>query len=269
MTEFHQNGSESLLDAFLDGTMSEADRAAWPVRLREDLELRAQVTRQEAIDAAVRGLYAPGDERRARCMARLRSATTGDAAERQVSDRGLTLVPAEKPIAKQNRRSSVLALAAAVGLCVVAGWQVKEFFTPPARPNAYPIQKWRSMDRIYADETAGGFKPAWVCTNEVEFAKATRRELGQAVVLAQIPGVSALGWSYANTLSPNTLYLLAQAQDIKALVFMVPADNMREPVVEPESGLRLHQRTLGNVKLFEVSPQPEPFLVQHFYEPAS
>jgi len=266
MTEFHQNGRDSLLDAFLDGTMSEADRTAWLIRLREDVNLRLEVNRQEAIDAAIRRLYASSDDVATRCLAQLRQSPAQTLSTSVTSDSSCT-VHQTATLAKQNRTRSVLALAATVGLCVVAGWQVKEFILPANQPTAYAVQKWRSMDRIYADELAGGFKPAWVCTNDVEFAKATRRELGQAVVLAQLPGISSLGWSYANTLSPNTLYLLALANETRVLVFMTPTTNDREPIVEPESGLRLHERVVGGVKLFEVSPQPDPLIIPHFYEP--
>lgn len=269
MTEFEHNGRESSLDAFLDGTLPESDRAAWLIRLREDEGLRMQVSRQEAIDAALRRAFVPDDAAAERCIRPVRDQVAmghgGTATEDSAT---LTLTPQVAPTTKPSALRSVLAIAAVLGLCALAGWQIKEFIAPTAKPFVYEIQKWRSMDRIYADELAGGFKPDWVCTSDAEFAKATQREIGQGIVLAQVPGLSALGWSYANTLSTNTLYLLATADDTRILVFMQPTGSGREPIVEPESKLHLHQRTVGQSILYEVSPLPEPRVLPHFREAA-
>lgn len=266
MTAFDHNGHESSLDAFLDGTLSDADRAQWMIRVREDDGVHMQMTRQETIDAALRQLFSPDAPTRERCVARLRTHIDGSGI---ISDQAAAVWSgrAIMPTRGRSRRASLLALAAAVGLCAVAGWQIKEFLSPADRPYVYAVQKWRSLDRIYHDELAGGFKPAWVCANDAEFAAVTRRQLGQAVLLAQVQGLSALGWSYANTLSPNTMYLLASAPEAKVLVFMQPVEGAREPVVEPESGLKLHQRIVGQVALYEVSPLDEPRVLPHFYEP--
>lgn len=265
MTDFEHNGRESLLDAFLDGTLPAAERAAFLERLRQDENLRLQITRQEAIDAALRRAFVPDAQFTERCLSQVRAqAGEQPVAGAAETESKLKLAPPATPPAKR----SALALAAVLGLCVVAGWQIKEFVAPAAKPFVYEIQKWRSMDRIYADELAGGFKPAWVCTDDAGFAKATQREIGQGVILAQVPGLSALGWSYANTLSTNTLYLLATADDAKILVFMQPVNHGREPIVEPESQLHLHQRTVGKSILYEVSPLPEPRVLPHFREAA-
>lgn len=267
MTDFEHNGRESLLDAFLDGTLPAAERAAFLERLRQDESLRMQITRQEAIDAALRRAFDLDTQVTERCLAKVREKVVEHPiAGATEAESKLKLASPTTAPAKRSTLRSALALAAVLGLCVVAGWQIKEFVAPAAKPLVYEIQKWRSMDRIYADELAGGFKPAWVCTDDAGFAKATQREIGQGVILAQVPGLSALGWSYANTLSTNTLYLLATADETKILVFMMPVDHGREPIVEPESQLHLHQRTVGKSILYEVSPLPEPRVLPHFRE---
>lgn len=267
MTEFEHNGRESSLDAFLDGTLSESDRAAWLIRLREDEGLRMQVTRQEAIDAALRRAFVPDDAAAERCLLPVRKEGAKPHGDTTTADgAALTLTPRTTPATKPGALRSAFAVAAVLGLCAVAGWQIKEFIAPTAKPFVYEVQKWRSMDRIYADELASGFTPAWVCTSDAEFAAATQREIGQAVVLAQVPGLTALGWSYANTLSPNTLYLLATADDTRILVFMQPTGSGREPIVEPQSGLYVHQRTVGSAMLYEVSPLSAARVLPHFRE---
>lgn len=264
MADSPEQTHESSLDAYLDGTVGDAERASWDQRLQGDEELRMHASRQHAIDAMLRRTFVPDDQASQRCLYRLRQQLVGPTQPQSGAERvDEPRIPTAKPPAALHRKA--LAWAAALALCVLAGWQVKQTLFPTA-PSVYVIQKWRSMDRIYFDEVARGFRPGWVCTDDAGFAQATRREVGQAMVLAQAPGLTVLGWSYANTLSPNTLYLLTKADDASVLVFMHPVDHEAEPVVEPESGLHLHHRTLGRVHLYEVSPHLEARVLPYFRE---
>lgn len=223
------------IDAYLDGMMTDAERAAFEARLEQDAELRRVVEFQRQVDQSlVRQLpYQP---------------------------------PAPAPIAISSaRRVSwkrlgwIGAIAAVIVLSVITALYI-------ARPSG---TKFRAPDLVYRDFESKGWKPSWVCKDDREFAEMVDFYLHSAVVVPlSTPGVDLMGWSFADQwdkgrplgtpLSQQTLALLTKVDGRNVLVLMDRESSDRKLDVPKRSGLHLFRRTVNGLVLYEVSPLSEP-----------
>lgn len=162
----------------------------------------------------------------------------------------------------------MLLAAACVALVVLAGWQVRLFFSKPERIDPYARQPWRDFAAVFQDEMTGDFKPAWTCEDDATFARFVEERFGQPAVLGMLPaGTVALGWSYANTLSENTAYLLGTVGEARVLVFVDRLDRDAQRSAARCNGVHVHRRELGALVLYEVSTLDQPYFLDKFRIP--
>lgn len=235
--------SNHRMEAYLDGRMTEQDRLDFEHRIGTDPDLRAEVERQHAIDAALRRVLDPPPPRRL------------DALVDEVMRR------ADR--ARPRRVLPVAAAVAAAALGALLIWQ-----TLGVRGGrGYEAPPWRSLETVYRDEAAGSFEPRWVCETDAEFAAIFGDRFGQRLLLRDLPGgVESVGLSYCHSLSTGTTYLLARAGGSPVVVFVDRIERDHRPApLSPD--LHLHRRTIGQLVLYEVSTQESPVLLDRFYDP--
>jgi hypothetical protein len=243
------NEPSNLIDRYLDGLLSEPERAAFEQRLGAEPELRAQVELQSRInDSLSRSFVVPPAEQ---VMGPVRSAPRVEARRSRWSIPDLL-------------RSRWVAVAAAllIALGVWSAWRA----TRPKQVDDYPTQlAWYPMEMIYRMETQKGFRPQWVCDTERELATTFWLQLDQPLAIPIPPEKKGWGLSYYNSLSPKTVALLAKVNDTPVMVFADRAE--AEVLPSPDSKLYAHKREIGGIVLYEVSPLPKPYLLDDFYVP--
>jgi hypothetical protein len=242
-----------LIDAYLDDLLDETERAAFERRLESDARLRAEVEGQRRIDGALGRLFAP---------------PLGDG----LASRIATLAATDRrPVVRMPARVSRwrrFAIAAALVIGVVGLYRLWDFVRPSQPTGRYAPQAWRSFETVYRDTVSRGFKPNWVCKNDREFVTAFRRQLGQALLLLPPPpGVAWAGLDYCNSITPQTMFLLAWVQGEKVLVLADQAASDRGQTLPPESRLHLFRRQVGNLVLYECTPLDQPYVLDNFYIP--
>lgn len=234
-----------LVEQYLDGVLAPAERAAFEARLAAEPALRDALRDAEdlqgAIDASLARLYRYTPPKAGSAGATPQSAST----------------PARRdgtPLRFTRRLWVLTGIAAAVVLASV----VLMLYRPAAIT-------YREPDALYAQYDAAGFRPAWKCESDQEFADATAFYLGSSVVVPlATPGVEVLGWSYADELgkgtpiSQQTLSLLTRVEGRNVLVLMDRVDRDRDLRVARDSGLRLFRRVVNNLVLYEVTPLDAP-----------
>ena len=252
MSETGRPEVEDRLDAYLDGLLNETERGVFEAQAERDPGLSDQIARQRRIDGSLRRLFDPPLERRseeviaAACLRRQQGSRSGGPAVRLV------------------RR---LAVAAVLALGVFSTWQIYQFWRSEKSPKPGDLRPWRSLETVYRDVVAGGFKPEWVCENDRQFATFVWSQFGQGLLLAAArQGVAAVGWSYCNSLTPNTAALLARVDRERVIVFVDRAESASRPSVSAESGLHLFHRRVGGLILYELTPLGESHLLDLFYE---
>lgn len=244
------------LDAYLDGQLDADEREAFERELENDPELKVEVERQGAIDDSIRRLFpAPPTER---LTSRL---TMTEAGVADSSD--LRVVPASEPA---NKKSSPmrqwLGLAAAIGICVLAAIQFK------SASELDLAADYSTMAGAYRTEVSRGFEPLWVCKDDAQFSGTFSKKFGQPLVLGSLPSdVRAIGLSYASVISSSTTFLLAEARGEKVIVFIDLATHGEQSLPDG-SDLNLYSRQIGPVRLYEVSPLDQAYLLDAFRVPS-
>jgi hypothetical protein len=237
------------LEAYLDGSLSPAEAAAFAREAAADPELRDLVSRQSAIDDALRDLFPVPPSEQLVSTARLAASVLTPTAPRADG--------------KLPGRRRLLAVAALIGVISFSGWRLYDFAFPPPPPDVYG---WRSFADVYRQEADGPYTPTWICTDDAEFIRFTKERFGTPLVLAALPpGVEVLGWSYAPTMSRNTAYILARINGEAALVFvdLASADSGHgfSPAGDAEATrcrVKHFERTLGPFRIYEVTRLAAP-----------
>lgn len=246
---FHQQ-----LDAYLDGLLPAAERAAFEQAMRSDEALRAKVDRQRAIDESLRRLFAHADfDAAARASANGRGAwpATGG-------------LPARAAL---TRRLRPVLLAASLALVAGVSWLGWSWWRA-AHPPTLAVGVARSADELYRAQVAAGFKPDWKCETDEQFADAVRKRFGRALLVAPSADVAVLGWGRANSvISPGSALLLIRDKGEPAIVIVDDVRRDRAPALDPSSGLRMQRREVNGVVLYEVSPRADAAALALFYDP--
>jgi hypothetical protein len=250
---------DALLDLYLDGLMDEDQRLAFERDLADDPAQQEEVLRQDEVNASLRRMMTPP------APERLRDLLNGSEEPRT-----------EDPSPRRTRRAPdrlrlfrPLAIAASVMLCVLGGWMIWTALGPgPRTPDPYAPQPWRSMQTVYEEKIDTGFRPDWVCRTDDEFQDTFRRQLGQRLLMGELPrGTAMLGLAYSNTITPWTISMLGETDGQRVIVFIDRLEEDKGPSVPQDSDLNVFRRELGKLVLYELSPLQEPRMVQHFYDP--
>lgn len=242
-----------LMDAYLDDLLDDAQREHFKRRLESDQRSRAEVECQQRIDGALDRLFAPS--RAGELASRI-------AAVAATERRRVIRMPAG--VSRWRR----FAVAAVLVMGVVGLYRIWTFVKPRPVIDHYAPQPWRSLEKVYRDTVAGGFKPNWVCKNDREFKSAFQRRLGQALLLLPPPpGVAWAGLDYCNSITPQTMFLLTWVRGREVVVFADRNEFDKGQSLPLDSGLHLFRRQLGKLVLYECTPFDHPSVIEEFYIP--
>jgi hypothetical protein len=214
--------------AYVDDTLSAADKARFEADLQTNAALREEVDLQASLDASLNRLFTHAG-----------SPTTA---------------PAASPTPVSGVRFPVFkftAIAASLLIAAGAAW-----YALRPDPNLIPPQQvWTNMEKI-------NFVPSWRCENETVFRDYLRVKLGESFAIDESESLQVVGWGYAADykfypISKETLTLINKVGDDHAVVLIDRAEHDRELSVPPQSGLHIFKKRVGNLVLYEMSPLPE------------
>jgi hypothetical protein len=239
----------NLLDRYIDGLLSPAERDVFEARMRGDDELRAQLEVHQRIEASLFRLFA--------APLALKLPSIAPAA------------PSPIRLSLWARLSkSPFAAVAALLFIALATWQVYLRVQDAGMTGKdYPdSQVWRSIETVYQAQSRPGAEPSWPCKSDQEFAVTFHKNLGQGLLMTPLPAdVQSLGVSYTNTLSPKTVYYMARRQGKVILVFADRLANDSQPSLS-DPKLHWFRKQTGSIVLYEVSPFDKALLLDLFYE---
>jgi len=246
------------LDAYLDGTLPDAVRAEVAREVEANRDLRVEVELHRRIDDSLKRQFEPaippGD-----LVARLRQAAPPCEARQTEAT-----IPLHARSPRARRLPMLAAAAAAVVIWGGLGW----YFLAPERqwPEDAPPPPL-PLAMVYKNSVATGFKPAWVCRDDHEFASTFLQHHGQGLLLAKMPeGSGMYGLAYSGGITRTATSMLAHAGETPVMVFVdrLEADpHPAEP--EPDTGLHLFRKELGPLVLYELSPLDEPRVMDYLY----
>lgn len=238
------------LDAYLDGTLPEAERARVAKEIAARPQLQRAVELQKRIDGSLRQSMAPPvvppD-----LLARLQEATAPQPA-------------ANAQKSKPSRLKLVLAGSAVAIVWGILCWRM--FFSSDHRSTAqaYPPVP---LATVYKDAVDHGFQPNWVCKDDHQFASTFFERQGQGLLLAAMPeGTKMEGLAYTRGLTPQATTMLARVDGKPVMVFVDKAGCGSEPSdPAPETGLHLFRKELGSLVLYELTPLDHAAVMQYLY----
>ncbi len=239
----------SPMDRYLDGLMSEAERGAFEQSIQGDPAAQAEVATHRALTRDLRAAFEFGNASDV--------PTVPHAVPFQASDTG----------APRSRRLAWLSAAAAIALvgAIAANVLLREDSPAPYSPRAVDSSK-SPLERIgdeFARQVASGMRPEVVCTTPEQFASWTGEKLGQPMKAPGLDdGVVLAGWSYAPVFTGYTALLLAYAGNEPVIVFMdMYASDEAMPAEGNADGLHRFRRSIGNVRMIEVSRLDRPVIL--------
>lgn len=247
---------EALLDAYLAGELRGPELAEFEARLAADADLRAVADAQRRVDQSLRRAFVP-----AVTPVPARAPVPAEAGDGQsavqtvrdpipISGRPDSGVRAGSTAPTPRRWWGYAAAAALLlgGAAVFTRVYTHEEQRPPLEAHT-----------VYASLNSAGWKPEFECKTDAEFIDLTTRRLGQPLVAAASPGVTLLGWGYADGYGPivseETMTLLTEVDGRRVLVLMDRKRNDRRMADPPlADGLRMFRRVLGHAVLYEITP---------------
>lgn len=256
MSRNGRRNPDELLNAFLDGELDASQRAAFLADTQTDDALRRRMALQADIDAALRRRIIPPDVDAA--LERIRTAERAG------------VRPGPGP---RGDRRFVLLVAAAAAVLVASTSAILWWSSAPSQELAStrqsrPANPRRTLEEVYRDALASGFKCDWECKNEKEFAWTYYYSMHQGLLLAAPPDyIKVNGLAYSNSITHNTVHLLAYVRGEPVIVFGDEAAEDKGQKLCDGSPLQLFKRQVGEIVLYELTPLDKPHLLDLFYDP--
>lgn len=245
MTEFNDPPIDERLEAYLDGVMDKAERAAFELEIERNPKLAAEVALQARLDAAM---------------------------ERQfpmVAASGAHLAAMEKhfdnvspQIYKLSRWRGIIpyGVAAAVFLIAFGLWGPR--WWPMNREPAFTALP---LAQVYHQTVKDGFEPYYECHDDKRFADTFADRQGIPLHLTEMPEGSMMkGLSYLGGLSRETTAMLCDVEGDPVMVFVDRAENDRPAAAEEnDPELNIFRTERDGLVFYEVTPLDKPTMTKH------
>lgn len=252
MTSADNQQMQDLINAYVDDEMEQKQREKFQQRLAEDESLRAELELQQKIDDGLARLFTPTSKGNI-------AVTPGNSNLKfpqgtKASNRGSRIFSARR-----------FAAAAAIAGGIFGSWLTFNALKPTGtnRP------QWQSIEAVYALAKADQVE-VWLCEDEAEFADVFKNGYDQPLVLPfDTPqGIEVIGLAYKYTISRYTICLLSTVNNEPVVVFIDRIEAGARPQLDNTSNLRLFEKRVGRLVLYEVTPWQEPGLLNLFYDPS-
>jgi hypothetical protein len=262
MTKPDDHQRDELLEAYLDGQLNSAQRAAFEESLRSNPALRRQVAVQAQVNEALVRLFAVETPSIQQVVTALGGAAEESAGQDAEATRAyLKDADARSASSREGQWSMprsywmAMGVAAAAALACVA---TAILWNRPSRDEPYFAV--RPLVDVYRDAVASGFEPSYECREPDRFAATFRERQGQPLVLLAMPSSSnMLGLSYVNALSRRTTAMLCRVDGQPVIVFVDRAEH-DQPLAAAKGadGLRVFREQRDGLVFYEVTPLNEP-----------
>jgi len=238
-------GDDALIARYLDGALTGEELRAFEGRLRAEPALREAVELDRRMVASLGATLGPG---------------------------GLSTAGVSETSSQSGRRSPARSRRRRVGLAIAAGMAIvvsaAALWYQHVSTSQLPRMAGRTPVEIYTSEVGGGFTADWVCADDAEALRFTRERFGSGLLFAERPGVSVVGWGYAEgAISDRAAVLLATYQS-KPLVAIVDRKSRDRRLADPtlsDPNLRMFRREVGAFVVYEITPLQEPVLAALAY----
>jgi hypothetical protein len=244
MTEFTPPIDEKL-EAYLDGVMDKAERAAFETEIERDPRLAAEVALQARLDAAL---------------------------ERQfpvVAASALHLAAMEKhfesvspPIYKLPGRRALIPYGVAAAVFLIAYGLFGPRWSPISREPAFTAVP---LAQVYHQTVKDGFEPYYECHDDKRFADTFAARQGIPLHLTEMPEGSMMkGLSYLGGLSRETTAMLCDVNGEPVMVFVDRAEKDRPAAAEEnDPDLNIFRTERDGLVFYEVTPLDKPTMTKH------
>jgi hypothetical protein len=235
----------SRIDAYLDGSMPPAERAAFERAAESDPTLREELALQSRIDGRLRAVFTPP------------SASSVSTAQPK---------PAVPPIAGRIGLPAWLKVAAVLALVALGAWlAVARPWEGLSKPATSLVSADAAMKHLVTEED---FKPVWVCDSDQKFLDYTKEKLNVAFLVRPQPGVELVGWTYQKGLfADDAQVLLVRAEGKQLIVAMAPKADDRAIHTDPGSPLHITRNVYKGVVMYEISPLDHAVVVNSIKQP--
>lgn len=234
------------LDRYLDGGMSESERAAFEVAISGSEELRSQIAIQQQVDSTLRADF--GAPPVAGILTREEAAA---------------FVPKKKRVGWSREYKFLGALAAL--LAIVVGIQSYSWLT-----SSSGVEERPSLASIYGKLVSNKFRPSEECTTDEKFAGWMQRRFGVALAPKEArPDVQLVGWSSSTAISNYTGLLLAKVEGKPVLVAIDTVERQsdwgfpcrRQP--EDDEEVNFFSTVVDGIALYEITPLDRPRIIDN------
>ncbi len=230
----------TLIDAYLDGTMSAAERIAFESRLASDPSLASELELQRRIDARLGVLMAPPE---------IAPVAVTPPRPTPQSAAPIPISRAAHPIPNWMRLAAVLALVT-LGI-----WAA---LAQPWRAMLGPDPSDIAANVTYSELVKGGLQPSWVCESDAVFRKFTKDKFGVPFAVTPAPGLELVGWTYTSgLLDASASVLMCRVDGKPSIVVVGPLADDRRMHVDASSGVQIHRKLWSGLVMYEVNQRPD------------
>lgn len=234
------------LDRYLDGAMTEPERAAFEAEISGSEALQSQISLQRQVDSALQAEFGAPP---------VAGILTREEAE--------AFVPKKKR-AGWSREYKILGALAAL-LAIVIGIQSYSWLT-----SAGAVEERPSLASIYGKLVKNKFRPSEECTTDEKFARWMAARFGVALAPKESrPEVQLVGWSSSTAISNYTGLLLAKVDGKPVVVAIDTVDRQndwgfpcrRQP--EDKEEVNFFSTVVDGIALYEITPLDRPRIIDN------